>query len=55
MAQEFDPKLVDRRIVERYIRRGELTEKDLEKALKTLPDMAAEAVPVESKLEDTKP
>jgi len=36
-----DPRLFDRRIVERNIKRGLTTRKDYEKYLKSLPDVAA--------------
>ncbi len=48
---ENQPRPIDRRTADRYIKRGELTEKDLEKHLKSLPDLAEEAAPVEAHLE----
>ncbi len=40
MAQsEFPNKVLDRRVSERYVRRGTITEKDLERLLKALPDL----------------
>ena len=51
MAQELDLKNMDRRLVDRMVRRGEISEKELEKVLKQLPDLANEAAPVEAKLE----
>jgi hypothetical protein len=47
----INPRMLDRRVSERYVKRGELAEKDLEKHLKALPDLADEAVPFESKFE----
>jgi hypothetical protein len=37
----------DKRIVERNITKGFLTQKDLEKRLKSLPDLADQVAPVE--------
>lgn len=51
MAQEIDIRNMDRRILDRLVRRGEISEKDVEKTLKQLPDAAEEAAEVESKLE----
>jgi hypothetical protein len=51
MADEIDRKLLDKRVAHRYVRKGLLDEKDWEKHLKSLPDVAAQAVPVESDLD----
>jgi hypothetical protein len=51
MAQELDLKTMDRRLVDRLVRRGEISEKDLEKALKQLPDQTEEAEAVQAKFE----
>jgi len=51
MAQELDLSKMDRRLVDRLVRRGELGEKELDKFLKQLPDLADEAAQVEAKLE----
>jgi hypothetical protein len=51
MADETDRKLLDKRVAQRYLRKGVLDEKDYEKHLKGLPDLADQAVPVESDLE----
>jgi hypothetical protein len=51
MADTIDRKLLDKRVAHRYVRKGLLDEKDWEKHLKTLPDVAAQAVPVESDLD----
>lgn len=48
---EIENRLVDRRTVARYIRKGVLDEKDYEKFLKSLPDVADQAVPVEAAME----
>ena len=52
MPDDIDRKLVDKRVVERYLERGRLDEKEYEKHLKSLPDLADRAVPVESNLDD---
>ena len=46
MANEIDIKLLDRRTAARYIARGQLSEKDWEKHLKSLPDVGANAEPI---------
>ena len=45
---EIDPKVLDKRTQARYLTRGVLTEKELEKYLKSLPDRAEDALPVET-------
>jgi hypothetical protein len=50
MAEEIDLKEVDRRLVARMIRKGEVSEREVEKALKQLPDVADKAAPVDTKL-----
>ncbi len=42
---------LDRRTVDRYIKRGDITDKDVEKHIKALPDLADEAVVIDSKLD----
>jgi hypothetical protein len=51
MADNIDPKLLDKRIVARLIKDGLLSEKDYERHLKSLPDLAEQATIVESTLE----
>jgi len=51
LAQDLDLSKMDRRLVDRLVRRGELGEKELDKFLKSLPDLADEAAQVEAKLE----
>ncbi len=51
MADPIENKLVDRRVALRYVRKGRLDEKEYEKYLKSLPDLAEKAVPIESDLE----
>ncbi len=51
MADTFENKLVDKRVASRYVRKGLLDAKDYERYLKSLPDVADQAVPVESEVE----
>jgi hypothetical protein len=48
---EIDPKTLDRRLAARLVRRGVITEKELEKSVRTLPDMADKAKPVDTILD----
>jgi hypothetical protein len=50
MADEIDLKKVDRRLLARMVRRGEVSEREVEKALKQLPDVADQAAPVDTRL-----
>ncbi len=52
MSEMNDTKQLDKRVVARYLRRGTLDEKEYERLLKALPDLEAQAVPVESEFED---
>lgn len=47
MASMIDPKHTDKRTVERYLRIGAVDEKEYDKYLKSLPDLAENALPVE--------
>ena len=51
MAAELDLKNMDRRLVDRLVRRGEISEKEVEKTLKQLPDQAEEAEAFQVKFE----
>ena len=51
MADQPENKVVDKRVVVRYLRKGLLDEKDYEQYLKRLPDVADQAVDVESEIE----
>ena len=48
MADTVDIKFLDKRTADRYMRTGLLDEKDWDKHLKGLPDLAEKAVSVES-------
>jgi hypothetical protein len=53
MADELETKLLDKRVAQRYVRKGRLDEKEWERHLKSLPDLADQAIPVESEFENT--
>lgn len=46
--KEIPVRYLDRRVVERYIKRGALDEKEYHKLLKALPDLAESAGSVET-------
>jgi hypothetical protein len=52
MADSADPKYLDKRTAERYLRSGHLDEKAYERHVKGLPDVADKAVPVETLMLD---
>lgn len=45
---DLSPKYLDRRVVERYIKKGLLDEKEYARLLKGLPDLAEKAAKVET-------
>jgi hypothetical protein len=51
MADTLENKLVDKRVLARNLRKGLLDEKDYDRYVKALPDVADQAVPVESEVE----
>jgi hypothetical protein len=51
MSEEFENRTVDKRVVHRYVRKGIVDEKDFEKHIKSLPDLADKAAPVEASIE----
>ena len=51
MADTFENKLIDKRVVHRYVKKGLVDEKELEQHVKRLPDLADQAVAVESEIE----
>jgi hypothetical protein len=51
MADPHDSKTLDKRVVTRYVRKGIVDDKDYEKHLKNLPDLADRAAPVEASIE----
>ncbi len=42
---------IDKRVAHRYVRKGILDEKDWDKHLKSLPDLAEQALPLEASME----
>ncbi|ACG71323.1 conserved hypothetical protein [Anaeromyxobacter sp. K] len=50
MADPFENKLVDKRVVQRYLRKGKVDEKEYEKFQKALPDLADQAMPIEASM-----
>lgn len=50
MADTQDPKMLDKRTAARYRDAGQLDEKAWERHLKQLPDLAEEALPVETRM-----
>lgn len=52
MAENSDPKHLDKRTVERYLRSGQLDEKVYERHLKSLPDVADKSAVVETAMMD---
>ena len=51
MADPLDNRTVDKRVAHRYVRKGIVDEKDYEKHVKGLPDLADKAAPVEASIE----
>ena len=49
---DFENKLVDKRVVRRYIEKGRVDAKEYDQLLKKLPDLADQAVAVESEIEE---
>ncbi len=48
---DIETKLTDKRVAHRYVRKGLLDEKDWERHLKALPDLAEQALPLEASME----
>jgi len=51
MADTMDPKFLDKRTAERYLRSGQLDEKAYERHIKSLPDVAEKAATVETAID----
>jgi hypothetical protein len=51
MADQLENKIYDKRVAHRYVRKGVLDEKEWEKHVKGLPDLAEQAAPVEASIE----
>ncbi|HUL58413.1 MAG TPA: hypothetical protein VLU43_04020 [Anaeromyxobacteraceae bacterium] len=52
---DFENKLVDKRVALRYVRKGLVDEREYEKHVKGLPDLADQAAPVEASIGHTEP
>ncbi len=52
MPDQLPNKLIDKRVVHRYIEKGLVGEKDFEQHLRKLPDLADQAAAVESEIEE---
>jgi hypothetical protein len=52
MADAMDPKHLDKRTVERYLRSGQLDEAAYKRHIEGLPDVAEKSVPVETLMHD---
>jgi len=44
---QWSDRVLDKRVVERYVRKGALSERDLAKLLKELPDVASASEPLD--------
>jgi hypothetical protein len=51
MADPIENKLVDKRVAQRYLRKGVLDEKEYDRHLKALPDLADQALTIEASIE----
>jgi len=51
MTDSIDTKLLDKRVAHRFIKKGLLPEKEFDKHLKSLPDLAGQSAPVEATIE----
>jgi hypothetical protein len=51
MAETYEIKLIDRRVVKRYVRKGIVDEKEYAAHLKALPDLESQALSVESAMD----
>jgi pantothenate kinase len=52
MPDQFENKLIDKRVVQRYMEKGLVADKDFEQYLRKLPDLTEQAVAVESEIEE---
>jgi hypothetical protein len=53
MTDTLDTRLYDKRVVQRYLRKGKVDEKEYDRHMKALPDLIDLCIPVESEFEDT--
>ncbi|HYO69927.1 MAG TPA: RNA polymerase subunit sigma, partial [Archangium sp.] len=52
MADPTDPKQLDKRTAERYLRSGAVEEKAYQRHIESLPDVSDKSVPVETVMHD---
>jgi hypothetical protein len=52
MADAMDPKHLDKRTAERYLRSGQLDEAAYKQHIETLPDVTEKSVPVDTLMQD---
>jgi hypothetical protein len=55
MGDAIERKLLDKRVAHRYVKKGRLDEKELHRHLESLPDLAEQAVEVESQFQSSGP
>jgi hypothetical protein len=53
MTDQLDIPKVDRRVIARMVRKNEVQEREVEKSLKALPDVADKATTVETTFEES--
>jgi hypothetical protein len=51
MADQFENRQIDKRVVHRYVRKGIVDDKEYERFTKALPDLADKAMPIEASIE----
>jgi hypothetical protein len=51
MAEPFENKQIDKRVVQRYLRKGVVDEREFAAHLKALPDLEEQALPVDAALD----
>lgn len=51
MAETFENKHIDKRVVQRYLRKGVVDEREYATHVKALPDRADDALPVDAALD----
>ena len=48
---DIETKQIDKRVANRYVRKGVLDEKEWERHIKSLPDLAEQALPLEASMD----
>jgi hypothetical protein len=51
MADQFENRHIDKRVAHRYLKKAVIDEKDYERHIKSLPDLADQAIEIESAME----